>query len=184
MISGNNFTGRPLMTGHTYYFSQMTHAWGWATWRDAWRRHDRDLRDWPEIKRNKLLFEVFDDRSLIAFWSERFDEMHSKTRPQAWDYQWFYTNLVHNALCVHHPGGEPGNEHRLWAGRRRLILSTRTARWSFLPNPLIGQLRHTPSMVALRSMDRCASTVGDPPLASWIPVRLRSLWHGAGEAQR
>ncbi len=174
MISGNNFTGRPLMTGHTYYFSQMTHTWGWATWRDAWRRHDRDLRDWPEIKRNKLLFEVFDDRSLIAFWSERFDEMHSKTRPQAWDYQWFYTNLVHNALCitpavnlVTNIGFGPDATHT-FDPNSPLVLPSKSVDWP---------LRHPPSMVALRSMDRYAQRLVTPSV--WIPVRLRSLWHGA-----
>lgn len=168
MISGNNFTGRPLRTGHSYYFSQMTHTWGWATWRATWRRHDRNLNDWPEIKRNKLLFEVFDDRSLIAFWSARFEEMHSKTGPQPWDYQWFYTNLVHNSLCitpavnlVTNIGFGPDATHT-FDPDSPLVLPSHSLDWP---------LRHPPSLLALRSMDRYEQRLVAPSIL--IPIRVR-----------
>jgi hypothetical protein len=42
-ISGNNFQyGRKRGNG-SYYFSQYTHTWGWATWRRAWRYYDFSL---------------------------------------------------------------------------------------------------------------------------------------------
>ncbi len=60
MITGFNIVERDLRTNYSYFFSQTTHVWGWATWRESWSRYDRDLRRWPEIKASGLLREAFD----------------------------------------------------------------------------------------------------------------------------
>jgi hypothetical protein len=42
-ISGNNFQYGRLRGEGSYYFSQYTHCWGWASWRRAWQRFDLGL---------------------------------------------------------------------------------------------------------------------------------------------
>jgi hypothetical protein len=42
-ISGNNFQYGKLRGEASYYYSQYTHCWGWASWRRAWRRFDLNL---------------------------------------------------------------------------------------------------------------------------------------------
>ena len=100
MIAGTNFVQKYLQTEYSYFFSQMVHIWGWATWRSSWQRYDRYLKRWPEIKLAQLLNEVFDDPKVAAYWTDRFDEMHSGTGPDTWDYQWGYTNLINHSLAI------------------------------------------------------------------------------------
>ena len=39
-ISGNNFQNGKKRGKTSYYFSEFTHNWGWATWRRAWKFND------------------------------------------------------------------------------------------------------------------------------------------------
>ena len=160
MISGDNFTGVPLPTGDSYFFSRMTHVWGWATWRSAWSRYDRHLRQWPEIKRANLLSEIFDDPRLVEYWTARFDEMHDDTGPNTWDYQWAYTNLIHNALCVT-PAvnmvtniGFGADATHTSGADQNMTLASHSMEWP---------LRHPPGFVPMRSMDRLSQKLVFPP---------------------
>lgn len=42
-ISGNNFQYGKLRGEASYYYSQYTHCWGWASWRRAWQGFDLSL---------------------------------------------------------------------------------------------------------------------------------------------
>ncbi len=42
-IGGNNFQKGKKRGFSSYYFSQYTHNWGWATWRRAWKYNDFGL---------------------------------------------------------------------------------------------------------------------------------------------
>ena len=52
-ISGNNFQPDQPSTSYGYYFSKYTHAWGWATWRRAWKHFDWALEHWPELRNER-----------------------------------------------------------------------------------------------------------------------------------
>ncbi len=163
MISGDNFTGVPLPTGYSYFFSRMTHVWGWATWRSAWSRYDRHLRQWPEIKRANLLSEIFDDPRLVEYWTARFDEMHDDTGPNTWDYQWAYTNLIHNALCVTPAVNMVTN---IGFGADGTHTTDANDNMTFAAHSLDFPLRHPPGFVPMRSMDRLSQElVLSPSLA-------------------
>jgi hypothetical protein len=151
MITGFNIIERDLHTKYSYFFSQMTHVWGWATWRESWSRYDRNLRHWPEIKASGLLREVFDQQGEVDFWTVLFDKMHSGMGPDTWDYQWGYTNLINNTVSV--------------VPRVNLVEnigfgSDATHTVNPIDNPDLKQhsmdfpLVHPPSFLPLRSMDR------------------------------
>jgi hypothetical protein len=160
MISGDNFTGVPLSTGYSYFFSRMTHIWGWATWRSAWARYDRHLRNWPEIKRAKLLAEIFDQPKLVEYWTARFDGMHDDTGPNTWDYQWAYTNFINNALCVTPAVNMVTN---IGFGADATHTTSANNDMAFPSHPLEWPLRHPPSFVPMRSMDRLSQKLVLPP---------------------
>ena len=42
-ISGDNFQYGRKRGNASYYFSTLTHTWGWATWRRAWKHFDFSL---------------------------------------------------------------------------------------------------------------------------------------------
>lgn len=50
-ISGDNFQEGKKRGNSSYYFSQYTHNWGWATWKRAWKYFDFDIAG-PEKKKH------------------------------------------------------------------------------------------------------------------------------------
>ncbi len=99
-ISGTNLVGEPPNVKDSYFFSQLGGNWGWATWRSEWERYDRHIADWPELRMQNMLVEVFDDPRTVAYWTRIFDTMYANDGPSAWDYQWLYAHLKNNALTI------------------------------------------------------------------------------------
>jgi hypothetical protein len=100
MITGFNIVEDHSPQDWSYFYSKLTHIWGWATWRNSWQRYDEHLRDWPAIKAAGLMRQYFRLPEQQRFWTWIFDQMHAGRGPDTWDYQWFYTNLIHNALSI------------------------------------------------------------------------------------
>jgi hypothetical protein len=98
-ISGNNFQPSQPTVADSYYFSKYTHAWGWATWRRAWRHFDWALKGWPEWKKARLLRSWCDDPYEERYWTEIFDRMH-RGAPDVWDYQWTCTCWAQSGLSI------------------------------------------------------------------------------------
>lgn len=99
MVSGGNLQfGRTRGTG-SYYFSRYTHIWGWATWRRAWQRYDREMRLWPAFKEQGWLETFFNKRGEQAYWRNSFDAVHDGSL-DTWDCQWTFTALINNMLQV------------------------------------------------------------------------------------
>lgn len=99
-ISGDYLVGQSLRPADSYYFSQIGGIWGWATWRSEWRRYDRQLNDWPKLREQHMLQQIFDEPKAVKLWTHIFDAMYDKKGPDTWDYQWLYTNLKNNSLTV------------------------------------------------------------------------------------
>jgi hypothetical protein len=99
-ISGTNLVEKYLKTDASYFFSQLGGNWGWATWRSEWQRFDRHLEDWPKLKGEKMLSEIFDRPKTVDYWTRIFDMMYENRGPSAWDYQWLYAHLKDNTLSI------------------------------------------------------------------------------------
>ncbi|MES3001683.1 MAG: glycosyltransferase family 2 protein [Pseudomonadota bacterium] len=100
-ISGNNFQPTAAATQHSdsYYFSKYAHAWGWATWRRAWRHFDWRLRQWPQAKAQGLLEQWCETPWEKDYWRATFDAM-SMGAPDVWDYQWNFAVWSQNGLVI------------------------------------------------------------------------------------
>lgn len=149
-ITGTNLTTRYLNNEASYYFSQLGGIWGWATWRSEWQRYDRHLEDWPKLRDERMLSEIFDHPKAVAYWTEIFDAMYENRGPNTWDYQWLYTRLKNNSLnitpsvnLITNIGFGPGATHTAETDSR-LTPPTETIEFP---------LRHPTSFVPLRSMD-------------------------------
>ena len=168
MITGFNHSADLQRPPYSYFFSELTHVWGWASWREAWKHYDEALTSWPEVRRCGLLREVFPERGAVRYWTQIFDTMHSGTGPNTWDYQWMYTNLARHALSitpqrnlVQNIGFGAGGTHETSsAGAPRVSVGA-------LPFPL----QHPPTMIASRSLDAL-----DQRLSGWhvpgLPKRI------------
>jgi hypothetical protein len=150
-ISGDNLAGKHKKLANSYYYSQIAMIWGWATWRPEWLRYDRHLSDWPEIKKQRILEEIFDEPRTVRYWTRVFEAMHAGSGPDTWDFQWLYTALINNSLAivpavnlVTNLGFGDGATHTLQEDRSGMIPA------SSMEFPL----RHPPSFNPLRSLDR------------------------------
>jgi hypothetical protein len=99
MISGNNFQNGASRTPDSYYFSQLTHCWGWATWRRAWRHFDFAMNDWPHRRASQWLKSVAKNTALERRWLQCFDDVVAG-KIDTWAYRWMYCMSVRDGLSV------------------------------------------------------------------------------------
>jgi hypothetical protein len=90
-INGSNFQYGKKRGDYSYYFSSLVHVWGWATWRRAWKLYDLEMNDYDYVKSTHLLKKIIPWNQI----EEVFTEVVN-----AWDLQWFFTCLKHNALTI------------------------------------------------------------------------------------
>jgi hypothetical protein len=170
MIAGTNLAWRATPPSPSYFFSRVPHIWGWATWRRAWSLYDEHLSQWPAIRASGLLEQAFSERRLVRCWTKIFDQMHAGTGPNTWDYQWSYTNIVHNSLIavprtnlITNIGFGPGATHTLDADPDFVLPSA----------PIEFPLVHPPAMIPMRSLDHLNQRLSFPT----FPKRLRLKVH-------
>ncbi len=82
-----------------YYFSSVSHVWGWATWRRAWKLYSFNLDGFDKFKRNDVLSDYYRDSSLKHFVLENFELMKNHTI-DTWDHQWTYTIYKNGGLSI------------------------------------------------------------------------------------
>lgn len=172
MIAGTNFVWRAAPPSPSYFFSRMTHIWGWATWRRAWSFYDENLSQWPAVRASGLLGEAFSGRRLIHYWTRIFDQMYAGKGPDTWDYQWTYTNLVQNSLIavprtnlISNIGFGADATHTTGADSDRVLPST----------PIDFPLIHPPAMIPMVSLDKLDQRLALPTLPKRLRLKARSL---------
>lgn len=97
-ISGDNFQ-RGRRTADSYYFSRYPHCWGWATWRRAWSRFDMEMAEWPSLRQNGWLSEMFGDRAAADIWTYMLDKAYDG-RVDSWATRWAYTCWRQGGLSI------------------------------------------------------------------------------------
>jgi hypothetical protein len=177
MISGTNMVEKDLKTDYSYFFCQLGYIWGWATWRSAWRRYDRSLARWPEVKQSALLDQIFENPESVAYWSRTFDQMHTGTGVNTWDFQWIYTTLINNALTIVPSVNLISN---IGFGPDATHTSTPSAvQWFRKSRPMEFPLKHPPALIPLRAMDTVTQeTLFQPAFRRRVVSRLRRLSAG------
>ena len=151
-ISGCNLVEKHLKTNASYFFSQIGGIWGWATWRSEWQRYDRHLKEWPQLRSERMLEEIFDEPEAVAYWTQIFDAMYENKGPNTWDYQWLYTCLKNNSLVAVSGVNLISN---IGFGEDATHTIKEDARFMLLPaTPVKFPLMHPSSLHPLRSIDR------------------------------
>ena len=97
IISGDNFQDEKMRGGGSYYFSNITNTWGWASWKDRWAKYDVNINDWPKIKKNNVI--KFDYCLAKRYWEYIFDKVYAQDI-DAWDYQLLYLSMKEKHLNV------------------------------------------------------------------------------------
>lgn len=96
-IGGGNFQfDRPRSHQYSYYFSQISHIWGWASWRRAWQYYDVNCRSFfiPENE-PRLYADPYIDQNV----KKMLEEACSGSL-DTWDVQWQYAVISRNGLAI------------------------------------------------------------------------------------
>lgn len=97
-ISGDNFQKGEGRTPYSYYFSDIVHIWGWATWKRAWDKYDGEMSLWPELKRGGWLHDIFPDARVVRYWTDICNNVHNGSN--TWDMQWLLSCWLNRGLCI------------------------------------------------------------------------------------
>ena len=81
----------------SYYYSKLNHTWGWASWRRAWRKFDKDFLEYDEYK-NKINNYYMDNG--ISSWMKVYLDKAFKNEDKIWSSNWSFSILKDNGLCI------------------------------------------------------------------------------------
>lgn len=98
-ICGTSFLNQKKISGESYFFSNYSLGWGWATWRRSIKDFDEKMKDWPKIKKKKLLLNIINDEKFLYYWTKVFDAQF-KNKSKAWDQKWLYSNWKNNKISI------------------------------------------------------------------------------------
>jgi hypothetical protein len=98
-ITGSNFQKGIKRTDGDYYFSHLTHVWGWASWRRVWKNYDIDMSQWPQFRKEKHLKNIFYSERIIRLLEGAFEKVFAN-KINTWDYQLLFSNLSQNGLNI------------------------------------------------------------------------------------
>jgi hypothetical protein len=99
MISGNNMQHGRRWSPFSYYFSVVTHIWGWATWRRAWQLHDSQLTEWPENANTDFPGDFVPCGAARRYYKKMMDETHTG-KLNAWSLAWMYAAWKRRSLTI------------------------------------------------------------------------------------
>lgn len=94
-ISGLNMKPEEQFSEDSYFFTQVGHIWGWATWRRAWRLNDPGMRDWPALRRRLDLGAPRLQRVL----GRKFASAYAG-RKKTWSRVWYYSIALHSGMAI------------------------------------------------------------------------------------
>lgn len=98
-ISGDNFQFGKWRGDGSYYFSRITHIWGFATWRRAWKHYDVHMSQYPAFKEKDRVREFIHHKRSQKFWRDIFERSYTGAI-QSWDYQWTFSVWLQNGLAI------------------------------------------------------------------------------------
>ncbi|MBB5397096.1 nucleotide-diphospho-sugar transferase [Mucilaginibacter sp. AK015] len=98
-ICGSNYQHGKKWGTASYYFSNLTHVWGWAGWRRVWQEYDKELTQYHAEDVRPQLETIFTDRFIVEVWGNIFKHLKAGDI-DTWDYQLTYLNFFNNSLSV------------------------------------------------------------------------------------
>ncbi len=98
-ICGVNFQGGIIRGNGDYYFSGLTHVWGWAGWRRAWKFYDVEMKQWDHFRKEGYPAFMFPDPAIRRHFLNMMQRTHDK-RINTWDYQLYLSNLIQGGLSI------------------------------------------------------------------------------------
>jgi|TARA_B100001093_G_scaffold518081_1_gene601740 hypothetical protein len=99
-ITGNNFQDKNEVYKSDYYFSKYTHIWGWATWRDTWKKIIFDDSYWKSKFENNIKFDNFVHHDEEYEYWKKFYYLVTQDKLQSWSLYLLFSIWENNGLTV------------------------------------------------------------------------------------
>ena len=100
MISGDNFQFGHRLNDDSYYFSNINHIWGWASWRSRWQNdYDVDLKHWPKMRDEGRVADWFGSATEQDFFIDTFANVY-QGKIDTWDYQLNFCNRLNGRIAA------------------------------------------------------------------------------------
>ena len=81
----------------SYYYSKLNHTWGWASWKRAWNKFDKNFLEYDKYK-NKINNYYIDNG--ISSWMKVYLDKAFKNQDNIWSSNWSFSILKENGLCI------------------------------------------------------------------------------------
>ena len=99
-IGGSNVAERLTQTLPTsYFFSQFSFVWGWASWRRAWAKMSLDLVGYEDFVRRGKIKSLSSETMAQAYILDKFRATKAREN-NSWAYAWAYSVLQNDGLSV------------------------------------------------------------------------------------
>jgi hypothetical protein len=171
-IAGSTYRAGAIDTPYSYFFSQFNGAWGWATWKRAWKHFDAAVALWPALRHTSWLPDLVEDARAVEYWSKEFETAWQRGGDVSyWDHQWTFACWAHSGLSimpranlVSNVGCGPDATHMV--GEADVISNVPATPMAF---PLV----HPPNVLQRRDADRdFLRRIVLPRLARPSPLRV------------
>ena len=98
-ITGCNLQFGKKWGNSSYYFSNRTHVWGWASWRRVWDDYDLNLDKYHETDIKQQMKNIYDDDLVAESWANIFKELKAG-KINSWAYPLDFANFFNNGLVI------------------------------------------------------------------------------------
>lgn len=98
-ITGCNLQQGKKWGDATYYFSNISHVWGWAGWKRVWNEYDKSLTSYNNNEVKRQLSNIFSDPLIVDSWYDIFTQIKAG-KINSWAYPLGFLNFFNNGLCI------------------------------------------------------------------------------------
>jgi hypothetical protein len=98
-IGGANLQHGTKYGDSSYYFSRLTHIWGWASWRRVWRNYDKNLSRYTAEQIETAILDCFHEPLIAAKWKEIAVALQAN-KIDTWDYQLAIYGLLSGSVSI------------------------------------------------------------------------------------
>ncbi|MDO8366274.1 MAG: hypothetical protein Q7T20_05710 [Saprospiraceae bacterium] len=99
-IGGSNVAEQLTRTlSSSYFFSQFSFVWGWASWRSAWAKMSLNLEGFEDFVRENRISSLTPEPIAQAYMLDKFRATKAREN-NSWAYAWAYSVLNNNGLSI------------------------------------------------------------------------------------
>ncbi|ASU36142.1 nucleotide-diphospho-sugar transferase [Mucilaginibacter xinganensis] len=98
-ITGCNLQQGKKWGDASYYFSNRTHVWGWASWRRVWNDYDLNLEKYDQSEITELFQNIYEDPLVAESWAQIFEDVKAD-KINSWAYPLDFANFFNNGLVI------------------------------------------------------------------------------------